>query len=229
MKYDRLERNTYNQNPNDGESLDLILAKDEKVLWRGKPKKSVFILENITTMMPIALIWFAFDGFFIATMMRTEVPSEMTLFFVFFFALHLMPVWMWLSKVITARRRYENMEYCVTDKRIIIKSGFIGANYVNIMYKDVHSVNVHVGILDKMFGVGDVMIDTGYHGKSSKSSLNNSIIDVENPYEVMQLIQKTVIDMQSDINYPNALRPKVNEGYKTVYKPDDDIFSSGSN
>ena len=231
MKYDRLERNSYNKNANDGSSIDQVLSKDERVIWSGKPKKSVFILESVTAMLPFALLWLAFDGFFIINMSKADYPSEMNIFFVFFFAFHLMPVWIWLSKVLTARRRYQNMEYCVTDKRIIIKSGFIGADYVNIFYSDVRGVSVHVGILDKMFGVGDVIIDTGYKEKSSKSSsLSNTIIDVENPYEVMQLIQKTVVDIKSDMNYPNALRPEVNEGYKTVYKPsDDDIFTSGSN
>ena len=225
----KIDENYFIQDKQQKLKVEDLLANDEKILWKGKPRKISFIMQNSSNLMPFAILWLIIDVSIIISIFSNGGFKEFGLFIIPFFALHLMPVWIWLSKVLTARRRYENMEYCVTDKRIIIKSGFIGANYVNIMYKDVHSVNVHVGILDKMFGVGDVMIDTGYRGKSSKSSLNNSIIDVENPYEVMQLIQKTVIDMQSDINYPNALRPEVNEGYKTVYKPDDDTFSSGSN
>ena len=45
-----------------------------------------------------------------------------------------MPVWIWLSNGLTAKKNWENTEYYVTDKRIIIESGFIGMNYQTIYY-----------------------------------------------------------------------------------------------
>jgi hypothetical protein len=44
----------------------------------------------------------------------------------------------------------------------------------------------------------------------------SSIVD---PYGVFNLFKKTSFDIKADINYPNALRPSQQEGYKTDYLP----------
>lgn len=230
MKYDRMERKTYDTDSSaDGSVVDL-LGKDEKLLWSGKPKKSVYILENVFQMLPIALIWLAFDVFFIVMMTKTGdgMPKEMLFFLIPFFALHLLPVWIWLSKILTASKRYKNTEYCVTDKRIIIKSGFIGMQVNSLMMKDVVSVDVRRGVLDVMFKVGDVYISTsGMPVGRGGASFANAIIDIPDAVEVMKLIQKVSYDVKSDMSYPNAMRPEVNPGYTTKYDPTD-TFSSGS-
>ena len=45
-----------------------------------------------------------------------------------------------------------------------------------------------------------------------------AFLDVDNSKEVYLKIQKIVMDIQTDIEYPNALRPEENPGYKTKYK-----------
>ena len=112
----------------------------------------------------------------------------------------------------TAWAQYKNIEYVLTDKRIIVKSGLI-VDVKNIYYSEVESVNVKVGIIDNMFKVGDIYI------KSKLSA--TAIMDIDKPYAVMNQIQQIVNDIKTDMAYPNALRPKVNEGYETKYQPKD--------
>ena len=187
-----------------------ILVEGESIIWTGKPKKKAFILNKAFTMLPIALIWLLFDGTFIGLMIGSGEVKEMLWFMIPFFALHLMPVWIWLGNTVTASKNWENTEYTVTDKRLIIISGFVGMNYQSIYYKDIKNVHLKVGIVDKMLGVGDIYFDTN-------EKVSAAFLDIENVYELYPKFQKVVLDIQTDIEFPNNLRPKENDGYNTKY------------
>lgn len=195
----------------------------EKVIWEGKPKKSAFIMNKIMTMAPIAIAWLFFDGFMIANVISfASEEASMLLFLIPFFLLHLAPVWIWLSHIVTANRKWKNTKYYITDKRIIIQNGFVAENYQTIYYKDIKNVRLHVGIIDKLLGVGDVYLDMGYYGKGNAVNVMsgmNGFIDIEDYNQVYQIAQKVVLDIQTDIEYPNALRPDSNPGYNTEYNP----------
>lgn len=119
-----------------------------------------------------------------------------------------MPVWIWLSNVISASAQHKNIEYAFTNKRIIIRSGLI-IDIKNIYYIDIQSVNLRVGLIDRMLKVGDIYI---------KSKLETAVLwDIPNPYVITNKLQKIVNDIKTDMNYPNALRPAENAGFNTIY------------
>lgn len=196
------------------------LVDGEILIWSGKPKKSAFLINQILVMMPIALMWLALDSVFIISAFGDMNNSSMFLFFVVFFALHLMPVWIWLWNVISANRRWRNTKYYVTDKRIIIQNGFIAENYQTIYYKDIKNVDLRFGFIDKMLNVGDIYFDLEYYVSNNNGNtrtFKSAFLDVENSHEVYSKLQKVVMDIQTDIEYPNALRPELNPGYNTKY------------
>lgn len=164
-------------------------------------------------MFPIAVIWLLFDGTFIFFLGRQSefIPGPMKIFMVIFFLFHLLPVWIWLSGVITANRQHKNLEYAFTDKRIIIKSGIIGIDFKSIYYSEINSVNLKVGLIDRMLKVGDIYINS--------MSNANVLLDLENPYFISERLQKIVVDIKTDIEFPNSLRPEENNGYNTKYRP----------
>lgn len=192
----------------------VALGEDEQLLWTGKPDKKVFMLEQFFKMFPIALLWLCFDGLFIGGItygiISGGIPIALIIFFVVFFAIHLTPVWIWLSNILTARRRLKNIEYGFTNKRIIIKSGLF-ANVENIFYSEISSVNLRVGLIDRMFNVGDIVIYTSGH----KTFI---LEDLHDPYILVNRLQQIVVDIKTDIEFPNDLRPEENSGYKTKYK-----------
>ncbi|MBQ9072003.1 MAG: PH domain-containing protein [Bacilli bacterium] len=191
-------------------SLDNIIVKGEEIVWRGKPKKSAFIINKILMMLPIALIWLMIDSSFIMVALSSFDFKEIIWFIIPFFALHLMPVWIWLGNVLTANKKWKNTEYAVTNKRIIIMSGFIGMDYQSIYYKDIKNVDLKINVIDKVLKVGDIYFDTN-------QKVSPGFLDIENVYEIYPKIQKVVLDIQTDIEYPNNLRPKENDGYNTKY------------
>ena len=195
----------------DLKNIEDVIGSDEQILWSGKPKKRAFLINAFTKMLPIALIWLLFDGAFIGLMIGTmdEIPAPVKIFMAVFFLFHLMPVWIWLSNVLTANRQHENLEYAFTQKRIIIKSGIIGIDFKNIYYSEIDSVNLRVGLVDRIEKVGDIYI------KSIGGA--NVLYDLENPYTLTEKLQKIVVDIKTDIQFPNNLRPAENDGYNTKY------------
>ena len=200
-------------NPMKQNSIEDILSKDEKILQRLKPNKRVLLLESIFKGLPVVLLWVAFDTFFIVVMIVTGAFKEnpgLIPAVIAFFALHLLPLWLYILNIIKTMAGAKNIEYVFTDKRIIIRSGVIGIDFKNIYYTDVQGINCKVGIFDRMFKVGDLYI----------KALNQSavLMNIETPYFYLQKLQKITLDIKTDIQYPNDLRPKENHGYNTEYK-----------
>ena len=209
----KLDENYFKIDPSgrDLKNIEDVIGSDEQILWSGKPKKRAFLINAFTKMLPIALIWLLFDGAFIGLMIGTmdEIPASVKIFMAVFLLFHLMPVWIWLSNVLTANRQHENLEYAFTQKRIIIKSGIIGIDFKNIYYSEIDSVNLRVGLVDRIEKVGDIYI------KSIGGA--NVLYDLENPYSLTEKLQKIVVDIKTDIQFPNNLRPAENDGYNTKY------------
>lgn len=194
-------------------AVEDILEKDEKILQRLKPNAKVIRLEAIFKGMPLALLWFSIDAIFIVTMFTTGAVEEapwMIAFMVGFFALHLLPVWLYIANLIKKLAGYKNIEYVFTDKRIIIRSGLVGIDFKSIYYTSLESVNLKVGLFDRLFKVGDIYL---------KANTQTAVLeDIENPYVYLSKLQKIALDIKSDIYYPNDLRPSENHGYQTEYK-----------
>ena len=209
----KIDEKYFYENALQKNSIEDIINDDEKVLWQGKPNAKSYVLAAMLKMLPIAIIWLIFDGAFIAGisigMVKGVIPLGILGFVVPFFLLHLMPVWMWIANTVKAFREVKNLEYAITDRRVIIRSGVIGIDFKFINYTEIDSVNIKVGIIDKIFKVGDIYIN---------SSVNSGVLwDVANPYGIGRALQKVTTDIKSDIHYPNALRPDDNPGYKTGY------------
>lgn len=197
------------------------LVAGETLIWKSKPKKSAFIINKSLIMAPFALLWLAIDSGIIISMIVASDLGPGLLFIIPFFALHLTPVWIWLGNVLTANRKWRNTVYYVTDRRIIIENGFIAGNLQTIYYKDLTNVNLKIGVIDKLLGVGDIYLETsaGPYSVDGKTLNTQAFLDVENPQEIYPKLQKIVMDIQTDIEYPNALRPNENPGYTTTYTP----------
>lgn len=194
-----------------------MLAAGEAILWKGKPKRSAFIASKSLTMLPIAIVWLCFDSMLIGQIFDGGSDS---LFLIPFTLLHLMPVWIWLGSMLTAGKRWKNTNYYVTNRRIIIQGGFLAVNENSLFYKDLRNIQIRIGLLDKLFHTGDIVFDNGIMDSYNKRQVNCPMLeDLEDPHGVYNRIQKIILDMQTDMEYPNAYRPAENPGYHTEYRP----------
>lgn len=193
------------------DDLQDIIFEGENMLWQGKPDKFCFLWRTLGKMVPVAIIWLLFDGFFIFTIISSGAAKEMLWFMIIFFAIHLLPVWKVIGAFIKGQLEHKNVLYAITDKRIIVRNGVIGLDFESINYADISNVRVDVSVIERIKQVGTVFITTA-SGKSI------CLLSIPEPYNIYKKINKVFMDVKTDIHYPNALRPDVNPGYKTTYK-----------
>lgn len=193
--------------------LKSMIGMDETILYEGKPDKKCFIFESILNpLLPVAIIWAVLDmsfmGFAVGGMQRIMIP---------FMLIHMMPVWIYLGGVIFSFRRYKNTYYVVTDHAVYVSSGIFTMNLQEKTFAELSRVNLHRGIFDQMFNVGDIQITTNQLTKKNVPAVI-TINSISNYTEVYQMVKKLQKDIYSDIMYPNDLRPNENHGYKTKYR-----------
>jgi uncharacterized membrane protein YdbT with pleckstrin-like domain len=193
--------------------LKSMIGMDETILYEGKPDKKCFIFESILNpLLPVAIIWAVLDmsfmGFAVGGMQRIMIP---------FMLIHMMPVWIYLGGVIFSFRRYKNTYYVVTDHAVYVSSGIFTMNLQEKTFAELSRVNLHRGIFDQMFNVGDIQITTNQFTKKNVPAVI-TISSISNYTEVYQMVKKLQKDIYSDIMYPNDLRPNENHGYKTKYR-----------
>ena len=195
------------------EELKRMVGRDETILYEGKPDKKCFIFESgFNPLLPVAIIWAVLDMGFIGFGM-----GSMQFFMIPFMLVHMMPVWIYLGGVVFSFRRYKNTYYIVTDHAVYVSSGIFTMNLEAKTFAELSRVNLHRGIFDQMFGVGDVQITTDQFTRKNVPAVLN-INSISNYTEVYQMVKKLQKDIYSDSMYPNDLRPKENHGYKTKYR-----------
>ena len=74
---------------------------------------------------------------------------------------------------------------------------------------------VYKNAIENMFHVGSI----NFYVPSSSDHNSHRFYCIENVSQIYSIIQKAVIDIQTDIEYPNQLRPDENPGYNTQYRP----------
>lgn len=194
-KYDNYYKNAYSELPYDDEQqLKLALMPEEQLVWKGKPKKLAHILNCVfSKMFPFAMVWLCFDAFFIAAMTASGEIGEMLGFIVPFFAIHLMPVWIWLFGVVKSVAKSGYNTYAITDKRILIKSDNVLFN--SVYFEDIVNVAAKRSFADKISGVGDIYIEVANVGKEA-------ILDIADYKEVYDIIQKKVYELRQSGHVP---------------------------
>jgi len=197
-----------------------MIGKNEEILWSGKPDKKCFILESIFNgLLPVALVWGIIDFGFIGVALSDD---KAPLYFILpFFALHLMPVWIYLGGICFSWIKYKNTEFAVTNKGVYCSGGILAQNFEHKPFTELSHVNMHRGIIDQMLGVGDVTLTSnqdGYNFRDTRSVFRGisicDIPDYENVYHIVKDLQENIY---SDTMYPNDLRPEENHGYRTKY------------
>lgn len=200
------------------EELRAIIDPNEQILYEGKPNKLCYFLESVfNPLLPIAIIWAVIDFGIMGNAFLAQNVGGMSFFMVPFMLLHLMPVWLYLGGVLFSARKYRNTAYIVTDRAIYVSGGIFTRNINAKPFAELSHINLHRGIFDQMFNVGDIIATTNQVDQKGKTVTVN-ISSVSEYTTVYNLVKKLQTDIYTDVMYPNAKRPKENPGYNTEYR-----------
>jgi membrane protein YdbS with pleckstrin-like domain len=196
--------------------FESIKDDKEEILWTGKPKFIPFIFANFFG--GIFIILFAFIWIFANRNLGSSYSNEAGSYFWLF---GLLPLVIGLLAFLKRVFSYSNTAYTYSDKRVMMRSGFIGTDFKIIDYDKISDIEVTVSVVEKMYKVGTIKFFSGrtQTDEGNTTKLYDSWSAIENPYKVFKMIKQTSVNIKTDFNYPNALPPDTNPGYNTKYNP----------
>lgn len=191
-----------------------IKDKDETIFWVGKPNALVFMASGLP-FLAFGLAWGAFDLQFFSGV--THGGS----FLVPFLLVHAAPCWLSILYMLWLLLAHNRTFYGCSNRRLLIKTGAIGTDIKTYDYDSISNLEVTVGPVEGMLGVGSIRFNTGQvvNGSNGSRSVTSSFRGIAEPYGVFKKIKQTAMDTKTDEYYPNAERPAENPGYATRYTP----------
>ena len=186
------------------EDIKMILDDDEQIVESFKPNKIRYTLINSIIWVIVFLVFsvpFFVTGLLgVIGVMKFLNDTDGTrdfaapIVFIIVAAIILAIV---ITSIIGMFFRYKNSLYVITNKRFIIRSGFIGVDYKSLTFDVIGYADVRVDFLDKLihpntgtilFGSAATPIINGQKGGTSTFSFSY----VENPYEVYKKVQACI-------------------------------------
>jgi hypothetical protein len=189
-----------------------IRDKDEEILWIEQPVFTPFILNGLGAALPS--ITFFLLLFLLININEDENAHWIILIFGVIFLGH--GFYTLLNKLLS----YPNTFYAYSNRRIILRTGFLGIDYKIIDYDKISDIEVRVNVIENIFKVGTIRFFSGRTQKSDDDikKLYDRWEAIRDPYHVFKMVKQISVDIKTDYNYPNAIRPNSNPGYKTKYK-----------
>ena len=136
----------------DGLSRNVLFDDDENIIWQERPNKFNYITSNNVIPLVFTIIWLSFDTIGIVSVtIAMKDPSDF-LPLLFFFAIHMIPVWIWIGSAIKLAKEYKSINYILTNKKVIATND---KTTLKINYKDVSDVSFSEARISKR---GDITI-----------------------------------------------------------------------
>lgn len=193
--------------------FESVKDDDEQILWTDKPKFLPYTITGLGLGIGAAI----FVGFYYAmTKFGKNADSNPGSFSWLFAAFPIgLFCWQFLNKIFS----YSNTRYAYTNKRVMMRTGFIGTDFKSIDYDKISDIEVTVNIIERAFNVGTIKFFSGR--TETNDGTTTKLFDrweaIQNPYEIFKQVKQISVDIKTDYHYPNALRPMTNPGYNTKY------------
>ena len=139
-------------------TIEEMMDFDEQELWSGGNSEITTFWESVfNPLLPFAAIWGIFDLSFIH---GAGIGNLLFTGMFFFFLIHMMPVWMYIGGIVTARMRARNTRYAVTTRGVYIQTGGAGREETKFYaYGDLKAATTKQGRFDEKYHVGDVFCE----------------------------------------------------------------------
>jgi len=162
------------------------LRADEVILWQGKPVKAPFVLAGLV-FIPIGLLFFGMSIYWLFSLESFHMlSSPFTLFILFFI---LFGIAFMASPPILQLMRYRNTEYIITDQRLITQTGAFGLKTRFVDLDRIQEVYVHVGLIDRNFGTGSIIVSTA---GGVLMAAHPTLLSLKEPYGVEKTLEEAM-------------------------------------
>jgi hypothetical protein len=104
------------------DGIESLLAGDERLLWRGEPRKGLFLRPSDGYLIPFSLLWCGFVVSWTWSAAKSGAPFPFFLFGLLFVAIGLYFV---AGRFFVDALIREKTQYAVTNQRVIVASGLL--------------------------------------------------------------------------------------------------------
>ena len=183
------------------QDVNALLNDDEEVLLELKPNRKRYLYIGNVVGLFFGLI---FSSIFLLIAILglvgiiTADPGSRFGFIIMLIA-GLIPTISTIVNFFAGFKRYENHAYIVTNQRLIIRSGFIGVDFKEMLISSISSIDVRVDFLDKLVNPNTGTISFAnaanpvMNGQNGRQGVSNFRFDyIENPYDVYKKIKELV-------------------------------------
>jgi membrane protein YdbS with pleckstrin-like domain len=193
--------------------FDSVKDDDEEILWTDRPKFIPYAITGLAAGFGIVL----FVGMSFLMTKNFEQAGINNGFSIWFVAI---PVIIFLFTLLKKLFSFGNTSYGLTNKRVMMRTGFIGTDFKSIDYDKISDIEVTVNFIERAFNVGTIKFFSGrtQTDEGITSKLYDQWEAIPNVYEVFKKVNQVSVDIKTDYHYPNALRPEINPGYNTRYE-----------
>ena len=193
--------------------IDKILDPNETIIWRGRPKLVAYLFKTVPVVF-FGLFWCMFLVPFYWMVFTKKAP----VFVWIILGPHTLVGLGMLTAPLWAGLIYPYIEYAITNRHVILKSGLFARDFSTVDFVYLTDVSVSVGLIGRITNTGDINFVSGM-GIFTPKTGRSALCAVENPYDVFKLLKQAYFDVKTDVEFPNKLRPPVNPGYPSEYHP----------
>ena len=104
------------------DGIESFLTGDERILWRGEPRKGVFLKPSDAYVIPFSLMWCGFIVFWEWGAINSRAPFFFKIFGVPFIAVGL---YMLVGRFVVDALIRDRTQYAVTNQRVVIVWSFL--------------------------------------------------------------------------------------------------------
>jgi membrane protein YdbS with pleckstrin-like domain len=180
------------------------LQEGESILFETKPLKGLMWYMAILGFFPTFIIMWIFGQFFVVggTILSTvffvmgngTTPQLSSIFSSLFIAIIIFFMLAIVVDLLVARRRYNMRYYWLTDKRIIVKKGFIGYSINSIPLERISDVMISRSLVERIFGFGSLHIQSlaGQYSIGGRLGAEGNLEAIPDPEKNQELIFRLV-------------------------------------
>lgn len=178
----------------DEDLFSVVLDKDEKIVKTYRPNKLRAWAATIFTMILFAICFlpFVIFGFLVPEDGGFGSALGILIFLIVYCGVMVLMIALWCNKTV----------YAVTNKRVLIRTGYIGVDYKSLDYNMVGAFTVNVNWIDKILRKNTGSLS---FGSMASPMTNNTVAKfnfsfITNPYEVYREIKEIIDEAKANKN-----------------------------
>ena len=180
--------------------LKQLVGDDEKILYEGKPDRVCYILEGVfNPFLPFVLVWTLFAVFSEYVILNQPenvsgaIVEGSTVEIALSWIVLYLPIFLYAGAIMLTVWRQETASYIATEKAIYVSEGFLHKRCTKNRIAEFSQIDLRRGVLDQVFGVGDVIATRNRSGVdfwgNQRLSTTLSITNIPDYMEVYGLLK----------------------------------------